>query len=121
MVLGLDRLQPPVQYSLNQLVMEVLATKKDEKSIIDVLDFFAIKAEHQVLKYAAGKQMFCPVPKCGCILDYRKTVIITGSDDKPFILCSDCFDLPQVQEALSKAGDQIKEITKYRTNLIIKK
>jgi len=91
----------------------------DEKGTTDVLDFLAIHAEHQILKYAAGKQMFCPI--CNGILDYKKTVVITGTDDKPFIICSGCYNLQEVQEILKKRHDIIKEITLYRTNLIVKK
>jgi len=86
----------------------------DEKGTEKVFDFLTIQAEHQILKYSAGKQIFCPLPKCKAILDYKKTVIITGTDDKPFIMCSKCYESAEVQAILEKNISKIKETIKYR-------
>jgi hypothetical protein len=81
-------------------------------------DFLKIHAEHQVLKYAVSKQMFCPVGTCGKILDYRKAVLIEfdfGKEGtKTAVMCEDCFNSEPVQTQLEKHKQYIKEITKYR-------
>jgi hypothetical protein len=99
---------------INQIVMKTMVINggNDEKGTEKVLDFFTVMAEHQLLKYAAGKQMFCP--KCDVIMDYRKTVIITGTDDKSLTLCQKCFDSEPVQAVLEKNKASIKEIVKFR-------
>jgi RNase P subunit RPR2 len=56
--------------------------------------------------------MFCPA--CNNILDYKKTVMISETNGKALILCSNCFDIPRVQVVIEQKKDQIKEITRYR-------
>lgn len=40
----------------------------------EVSGWLAKKIRTETLKYAAGRQMFCP--KCGDIMDYRRTALI---------------------------------------------
>jgi RNase P subunit RPR2 len=80
----------------------------------DLLDFFKIHAEHQILKYAASKQQFCQA--CQTILDYKKTVMVEMNSGNMMIICKKCFDTPRVQGVInSEMGKKvIKEITQYR-------
>jgi len=84
------------------------------KAMGEMLDYLTVDAEHQLLKYASGKQIFCPVNGCGIILDYRKTVIIEFTDNKVITICKKCFESSKVQEQLKKYAECIKEITKFR-------
>ena len=86
----------------------------DEKGTTDVLDFFKIHAEHQLLKYAAGHQMFCPVQGCGVILDYKKTVLVELINGPSLTVCLKCFNSDRVQDALILNKVAIKEVTKFR-------
>lgn len=43
-----------------------------------------------LLKYAAGRVMFCPY--CNTVLDCRTTVIVSTTDGKESVLCARCFD-----------------------------
>lgn len=94
------------------IINDVKTDKVPEKT--DILDFLAIHAEHQILKYAAGKKMFCQNPKCGTILDYRRIAHIEFNDGGTMTLCSKCFELEQVQAALKEHEKDVKEITKFR-------
>jgi hypothetical protein len=84
------------------------------KTMNDFNDYMTIYAEHQVLKYAASKQQFCPVTKCGRILDYRKIVMITFKSGMVITMCSKCFESENVKAQMLKFADQVKEITKFR-------
>lgn len=86
----------------------------DEKGTEKVLDFLAIHIEHQLLKYAAGKQMFCEVKNCKSILDYRKTVIITFNSGGTAVMCAKCFDSEPVQKVMKSMAKHIKDVTKFR-------
>mgnify|MGYP001481482715 CR=1 FL=1 len=80
----------------------------------EMRDYLKLHAEHQILKYAASKQMFCPFKECERILDYRKTVIIEFTDGKVITMCYKCFESLHVQASLIKYAKAVKEITKYR-------
>lgn len=54
---------------------------------MDILEQFAKDAETQGIKYAVSKQVFCPIPTCGKVLDYRTTVVINNN----VIICELCF------------------------------
>lgn len=85
---------------------------KNEKP--DLLDFLKIHAEHQILKYAASKQVFCKNPECLSILDYKKTVMIEFTDNGCMIICKKCFESERVQAVLKENEKVVKEITKFR-------
>lgn len=57
-----------------------------------MLDQFKAKLERDMLKYSAGHAIFCP--KCNCIADYRKWVMVERVSDGKHIgaCCADCFD-----------------------------
>jgi hypothetical protein len=80
----------------------------------EMLDYLKVHAEHQILKYAVSKQMFCPVVGCGNILDYRKVVIIEFTNGQTVTMCDKCFKSEAVQVQVTKFAEHIKEITKYR-------
>jgi len=80
----------------------------------ELKDYLTKHAEHQVLKYAASKHMFCPVSGCGKILDYKKTVVIEFTFGNSIVMCSKCFDSEPVQKQMRIFKDKIKEVTRYR-------
>jgi hypothetical protein len=93
---------------------------------MDILERFENNAKHQVLKYAAGKQIFCPAKGCGRILDYKKTVLIEfefpskkNPEEKKqasLIICKDCFDSEPVQKQMVRFKEYVKEVTQYKPN-----
>jgi hypothetical protein len=52
---------------------------------MDVLDGMKLTAQRNLVKWAAGKAMFCP--RCQDILDCKRTVVV---DEK--VLCAKCWD-----------------------------
>lgn len=54
----------------------------------DLMVMFKEDVEKQGIKYAASKQIFCPIPTCGAILDYRTTVVMNNGT---VIICEKCF------------------------------
>ena len=80
----------------------------------DFNDYMKVYAEHQLLKYAVSKQMFCPVEGCGKILDYRKAVMIEFITGQSITMCSKCFESERVQTQMTNFKDKIKEVIKYR-------
>lgn len=59
-------------------------------------------ARAQLLKYAAGQKIFCPV--CGDVLDWHTTVSFTGENKegvtKDATLCLKCYSNPEFQAGL---------------------
>jgi len=56
---------------------------------MDILDQFRRTAERNALKFAVGRQMFCP--KCKRVLDAKRAVDITASNGANRTVCVDCF------------------------------
>lgn len=69
--------------------------------------------EHQLLRYAVSKQMFCPVTGCGKIMDYHKAVHIEFTFGKGVTMCSKCYKSEAVQAQLKKHAEYVKEVTQY--------
>lgn len=76
----------------------------------NIENFMQKEANRQLLKYAAGRAVFCP--NCSAIMDYRRTVVTTikgikqgeteSSDLKVYTTCKKCFK--------GKAGDTLRSV-----------
>jgi hypothetical protein len=83
----------------------------------ELRDFLHEQATNQLLKYAAGKQMFCPM--CNKVLDWKTTAILEVSHEvhgkKSQVGCVKCVDTPAVKERMKKFTDLgfTFEIIKY--------
>lgn len=79
----------------------------------DVTEMFKDQMNGELLKYAAGHYIFCPV--CGDLLDWKTVVIIEvykGSDYKgQQVACTKCFK-PEGIAKLEAKGIKL-EITQY--------
>lgn len=83
----------------------------------EMRDYLKKQADHQVLKYAVGRQISCPVASCGRILDYRKAVVLTlnvGKDVRTICMCKACYDSEAVQKQLRVYEDHITETLTYQ-------
>ena len=55
-----------------------------------LMDGMAGMLNRQLLRYAIGRALTCPV--CDIILDHRDAVLVTLDDQTPQIQCGACFD-----------------------------
>ena len=48
--------------------------------------------ERNTLKHLAGRVMFCPIPSCKKVLDWRRIVSIDSRTHGLSVLCGDCWE-----------------------------
>ena len=88
----------------------------------EMTDYLKKTAERALLKYTAGKYMFCP--NCGEVLDLKTVIIIDAVKDKGtdheqqehLVACTKCYNPQPSEEKLAKLKEQNVEyeVTYYR-------
>jgi hypothetical protein len=77
-----------------------------------MLDMMRKTVDRNLLKYAAGRTMFCPINGCGKILDWKTTVLVEREDGSHVgTCCADCFDAAQAQKPIPTGYRIIREGT----------
>lgn len=75
--------------------------------------------KRNLLKHAAGSAMFCPIPSCGTVLDWRSSLLIDSPKHGLSILCGACWSrLPEETRDKVRAEEGLELIAGPRIDKV---
>jgi hypothetical protein len=77
---------------------------------LDPIDQFKRKAERDAFKFSVGRAIFCAIPECGVILDWKRAAEFSACKGDKYVsikvFCAECADRvrPSIESKLTDLG-----------------